>query len=64
MSKLIANLDTCQGYANCVAAAPDIFDIDDDGKVVLLEHTIAEADRERVEQAVRSCPVGALSLED
>lgn len=59
-----ARLDACQGYANCVMAAPDTFDIDDDGVVVLLQATIRVEDRARIEEAARSCPVSALSVED
>jgi ferredoxin len=64
MPKLISNRDACQGYGNCITAAPDAYDIDDDGKVVLLLDMIDEADRGRLEEAARSCPVNALSIED
>jgi len=53
-----------QGYANCVLAAEDYFDIDDDGVVVVLKSEVPEADRGRVEEAVRSCPVSALLMEE
>jgi ferredoxin len=58
-----ADLDACQGYANCVVAAGDLFDIDDDGVVVLLRTEVAESERARVTEAARSCPVSALSIE-
>jgi 3-phenylpropionate/trans-cinnamate dioxygenase ferredoxin reductase subunit len=64
MATLKADLGTCQGYANCVAGAEDYFDIDDDGVVVLLKIQVADSDRSRVEEAVRSCPVSALLMED
>ena len=32
-----ADLQACQGYANCVVGASDYFDLDDDGIVVLLQ---------------------------
>lgn len=64
MAVVKADLEACQGYANCVAGAADVFDIDDDGIVVLLKTTIADADRTRVEEAARSCPVSALVVED
>ncbi len=64
MVKLKVDIAKCQGYGNCVSAAADVFDVDDDGKVVLLEgDTFAEAERSRLEAAARSCPVSALSLE-
>lgn len=64
MATLKADRGMCQGYANCVAAAEDYFDIDDDGVVVLLKTDIAESDRTRVEEAVRSCPVSALRVQE
>jgi ferredoxin len=59
-----ADLDLCEGYANCVTAADDFFDLDDSGVVVVLKATVPDVDRGRAEQAVRSCPVAALSIED
>lgn len=64
MPVLKADLAACQGYANCVVGADDVYDIDDDGIVVLLQTAVDEADRVRVEAAARSCPVSALWLED
>ena len=60
-----ADLGACQGYVCCVMAAPEVFDIDDDsGKVVLLTGEPGEELRAKVEEAVRSCPSGALRLAD
>jgi 3-phenylpropionate/trans-cinnamate dioxygenase ferredoxin reductase subunit len=59
-----ADLRVCQGYANCVVGADDVFDLDDDGVVVLLRTEISEADRDRVDEAARSCPVSALAVEE
>ncbi|MCJ0903113.1 ferredoxin [Rhodococcus sp. SRB_17] len=64
MAILKANLDLCQGYANCVVAADDVYDMDDDGLVVLLKARVDESDRQRVETAAKSCPANALWLED
>jgi ferredoxin len=64
MATVKANLSLCQGYANCVIAAGDYFDIDDDGVVVLLKVDVPESERTRVEEAARSCPVSALWVED
>jgi 3-phenylpropionate/trans-cinnamate dioxygenase ferredoxin reductase subunit len=64
MAVVKADLNACQGYANCVVGAEDVFDIDDDGVVVLLRTTIEESERTRVEEAARSCPAAALVVED
>ena len=59
-----ADLDLCQGYANCVMEAPRFFEVDDDGVVVVLKDEFVEEERMRVEAAVRSCPVRALRIDD
>lgn len=64
MAVVKADLQACQGYANCVIGADDVFDIDDDGVVVVLKAAIPESDRRRVEDAARSCPVSALVVAD
>ena len=59
-----ADLGLCHGYANCIMAAGDYFDLDDDGVVILLRTEVDEADRKRVTEAANSCPVSALRVED
>lgn len=59
-----ADFAACEGYANCVDAAPEVYDIDDEGVVVLLRQEITEEERPRIEEAARSCPVNALTVED
>ncbi|WP_255207611.1 ferredoxin, partial [Mycolicibacterium sp. PAM1] len=43
MSVIKADVEVCQGYANCVVAAADVFDIGDAGTVVILDDTVAES---------------------
>ncbi|MQA17316.1 MAG: ferredoxin, partial [Pseudonocardiaceae bacterium] len=31
MIKIRKDIETCEGYANCVVAASDVYDLDDDG---------------------------------
>lgn len=63
MIHLKVDLTKCEGYANCVVAAPDLYDINDDGIVELLTTSISEDLRSRAEDAVRSCPAAAIWLE-
>jgi ferredoxin len=61
--KVVVALDRCLGNARCVAAAPEVFDVDDDeGTVVVLQQEPGASLATRVELAARSCPTGALSL--
>ncbi|MBA0052608.1 ferredoxin [Streptomyces sp. AJS327] len=63
MSAISVDLNKCQGYANCVVAAPHVFDLSEDGKVLTLIDDVDAADREAVADAVAACPAGALTLE-
>ncbi|MDI6909368.1 ferredoxin [Nocardioides sp.] len=58
--KINADLTKCQGYANCVMAAPEHFDLDDRSLVVVLQEHIDPADLVNVEDAVLSCPAKAI----
>lgn len=61
--RLTADRDRCVGSGVCATFAPDLFDQDQDGRVIVLSMdptttgALAEADA-----AVRRCPVGALKL--
>jgi ferredoxin len=59
-----ANVRICEGFANCLVAAPDLFDLDDEDKVIILQGELDETERARVEEAIRSCPVSALTIAD
>lgn len=58
------DLELCQGYANCVLAAPEVFELSDDGLSAVIDESPGEDQRAAVEEAVRTCPVRAIHLED
>ncbi|CAN5877189.1 ferredoxin [soil metagenome] len=64
MVKVLADRDVCIGAGMCVMTAEAVFDQDDDALVVVLTDDIPEAEQKRVNDAVRLCPSGALSLQD
>lgn len=60
-----ADLGRCEGYANCLMAAPSVFTIDDEESIVVIrDEQPSEEYRDAVEEAVRSCPVAALAIEE
>jgi ferredoxin len=62
--KVVVEFDRCELHGDCVLAAPEVFDIDDDDEVVsLLNDEPGEELRAKVEEAVRNCPVSAIRLE-
>jgi len=61
--KVEADLAACQGYVCCVMAAPEVFDVDEDTAKVIVRVTEPDQSlRAKVEEAVRSCPSGALRV--
>lgn len=54
----------CEGNAECMAAAPELFVVGDDDRARLLVERPPEALRARVETAVRRCPRQAIALRD
>ena len=60
--KIQLDLTKCQGYGNCVFAAPQVFDLDEAGKaVVLVEEPPAEL-LASVRDAIADCPSRAIGL--
>ena len=45
-------------------SAEVVFDQDDDGVVVLLTEEVPDGEQERVREAVKLCPSGALRLQE
>ena len=62
--RIHVEVSKCQGYGNCVAIDAKHFDLDDDGLVVVLQEQVEPAEEETTTEAIRSCPVSALWLED
>uniref|UniRef100_UPI003D89D65D ferredoxin n=1 Tax=Gordonia sp. B7-2 TaxID=3420932 RepID=UPI003D89D65D len=63
--KISVDYDMCDGHGECVIAAPEVFDLNDDGDtVLLLNDDPGEELRPKVAAAVRLCPVAVLRIED
>lgn len=62
--KIHIDYDLCEGNAVCMKVAPEVFDVGDDDRAVLLNENPGEDLRAQVEAAVRRCPRQALALVD
>jgi len=60
--KIEVDRQKCVGLGLCEAAAPDHFEVGDDGKLVVLRFDVDENELGDVEEAVRACPTAALRL--
>ncbi len=60
--RIVVDRVKCQGIAACVSAAPDVFEIDKEGKAIVID---AEgADDETIVAAAEACPLEAISVFD
>jgi ferredoxin len=62
--KVVADLSRCQGYANCLGAAPDVYDLADNGLVVVKVEEPGPDLEEAARQGAALCPVQALTIVD
>jgi ferredoxin len=64
VSEVLADREMCIQAGNCVMAAEDVFDQDDDGVVVVLTPEVTGEAEDRARRAVTLCPAAALTLRD
>jgi ferredoxin len=58
------DLNKCTGHGICESIAEGVFEVQDDGSVVIDHQHAAEVDRGKLSQAVTQCPAAALRLLD
>lgn len=56
------DFDVCQSHGLCTQAAPEVFEIRDDGFLYLLNNNPPDDLRQDVERAARECPTGAIKI--
>ncbi len=54
----------CHGHNRCVALAPDVFDVDDEGLAVVILDPIPPEQEKSVRRAELACPERAIAIED
>jgi ferredoxin len=62
MSRVQVDRERCVGSGACEALAPDVFEVDDDGVLVVHRPEPADDDLPDVRDSVQACPTRALSL--
>ena len=62
MSRIAVDRERCVGSGACEALAPDVFEVDDDGVLVVHRAEPSGEELGDVEEAVQACPTRALSL--
>ena len=62
--KIVVDYDLCEANAVCMRIAPEVFRVDDQDNLEILQENPPEELREKMKEAVRLCPRQALSIQD
>ena len=64
MSRMYLHLDRtkCTGLGICESLAPDVFEVDENGDLVMLTDVVPDGLLDDVEAAIAGCPTEALRL--
>jgi ferredoxin len=62
--KVVVDLALCESNAFCMGIVPEVFELDDDNYLHLLQDNPPDELRELCEQAARTCPRQAISIDD
>ncbi|MCC5579760.1 MULTISPECIES: ferredoxin [Microtetraspora] len=60
--KVIVDMDVCKDHGQCVFSAPEVFQINENGRLVF-EAEPDESLRDAVEEAADVCPLQAITIE-
>jgi ferredoxin len=64
VTRIEVDRDRCASTGGCEAAAPDVFEVRDDGVLVVLRPEPDGRDLPDVRSAVATCPTRALTLHE
>jgi ferredoxin len=62
VSRIDVDRERCVGSGACEALAPDVFEVDDDGVLVVHREEPSDDQLSDVRDAVQACPIRALTL--
>ncbi|WP_432195029.1 ferredoxin [Streptomyces sp. bgisy027] len=60
--KVVVDMNKCQDHGQCVFAAPDVFSMDDAGRLAYVSDP-DDTLRDEVEEAADVCPLQAIRIE-
>jgi len=60
--RVVVDYDRCESNAVCMGILPEVFEVRDDNFLYVLNENPPEERRDKLLQAVASCPTQAISL--
>lgn len=61
--KIVVDRAKCTGIGICESYAPELFEVNEDGELVLASETVPAEMLDAVQEAIAGCPTEALRLE-
>lgn len=62
--KIHVDFEICESNAVCMGIIPEVFDLDDQDYLHVLQEEVTPENEEQVREAVRQCPRQAISIDD
>ena len=62
--RIVVDWDLCESNGLCMAAAPEVFQLQDDDTLLVLQETPDESQLAAVAEAIRACPKQAITLQE
>lgn len=62
--KIHVDFEICESNAVCMGVAPEVFDLDDQDYLHVLQEDVTPENEAKVREAVRQCPRQAISIID
>ena len=62
--RVVVDYDLCESNALCMGILPQVFEVRDDDLLYVLDEHPPEDLREKVMEAVRTCPKNAISIQE
>lgn len=60
--RIVVDQDKCSALGICESVAPDLFEVQDDGSLVILEEKPGSDMHDVAREAVEGCPTAALTI--
>lgn len=61
--RIVVDMTKCSGLGLCEAVSPDVFEIGDDGNLVVHTHEVDDERTAELREAAASCPTQAITVE-
>ncbi|CAN5375382.1 ferredoxin [soil metagenome] len=64
MSKVAVDYGLCESNGVCMGVIPEVFDLDDEDNLHVLQDEITPDNEDQIREAVRQCPRQAIYVEE